>query len=181
MTAPIAIIGAGPCGLTLANLLDRNNINYVLYERDSASAPIEHRKAGVGGTLDLHAKSGQRALRSAGLFEEFKKHARYDATGFALLKSDGEEVIRVGEGRDAPEIDRHQLRQMLLDSVPAEKIQWDHGLKSVDKNGEGLWRINFVDGSKAEGFKLIVGSDGAWSKVRPAVSQTFTRHSWTKY
>lgn len=169
MTPSIAIVGAGPCGLTLARLLERNNIDYVVYERDVASAPANHRKAGVGGSLDLHPGSGQKALQLAGLFEEFQKHARYDATGFALLTSDGEFQMRVGEGRDAPEIDRHQLRQMLLDSVPSERIEWDHGLKAVEKTAEGRWALKFTNGSKVEGFKLIVGTDGAWSKVRPVV------------
>lgn len=175
MTPPIAIIGAGPCGLTLARLLERNNVNYVLYERDAASAPAHHRKVGVGGSLDLHPGSGQSALEAAGLLDEFKKHARYDATGFILANQDAEVKLSIGEGRDAPEIDRHQLRQMLLDSVSAENIRWDHGVKAVEKGKAGGWAIRFANGSDAEGFKLVMGADGAWSKVRPRVSHHFTQ------
>lgn len=189
MTPPIAIIGAGPCGLTLARLLERNNIDYVLYERDIASASAHHKKIGVGGSLDLHPGTGQRALEVAGLFDQFKKHARYDATGFKVATQDGEIKLSIGEGRDAPEIDRSQLRQMLLDSVSAANLQWDHGVKAVERdNSSAGWNIKFANGSSQGGFKLVVGTDGAWSKVRPVVRKrpfrpscldldTYTAHS----
>lgn len=171
MTPSIAIIGAGPCGLTLARLLERNNIDYILYERDAASAPAHHKKIGVGGSLDLHPTTGQKALEVAGLFHEFRKHARWDATGFRIATQDGGIKLSIGEGRDAPEIDRSQLRQMLLDSVSAEKLQWDHGVKAVERDDEEPgWRIKFANGRSEGGFKLVVGTDGAWSKVRPVVS-----------
>lgn len=170
MAPPIAIIGAGPCGLTLARLLDRDNIAYIIYERDVASAPARHSKIGVGGSLDLHPGSGQRALEAAGLFQEFKRHARYDATQFILATQDAEVKFSIGEGRDAPEIDRSQLRQMLLDAVPAERIKWDHGVKRVEMSAnDETWGIEFANGSRVDGFKLVVGTDGAWSKVRPVV------------
>lgn len=45
----VAIIGGGPVGLTMANLLQQNGIDITVYERD------ENPKARVwGGTLDLH-------------------------------------------------------------------------------------------------------------------------------
>jgi hypothetical protein len=91
---------------------------------------------------------------------------------------------RFGEGRDAPEIDRLQLRQLLLGSIPAHKIQWGHGVRSierkVDKGPGGRDNgcvIHFANGSLATGFKLIVGADGGWSKVRPLVSQSNPKSS----
>ena len=67
----IAIIGAGPSGLTLANLLQQYNILFTVYEFETGA-----NERNQGGTLDLHAESGQLALREAGLYEEFKKYAR---------------------------------------------------------------------------------------------------------
>ena len=47
----VAIIGGGPVGLTMANLLQQNGIDITVYERD------ENPKARVwGGTLDLQDK-----------------------------------------------------------------------------------------------------------------------------
>ncbi len=50
----VAIIGAGPVGLTLARLLQQHGVAVTVYERDAnAQARI------WGGTLDLEAETGQ--------------------------------------------------------------------------------------------------------------------------
>ncbi|WP_345990249.1 NAD(P)-binding protein [Chryseobacterium sp. Chry.R1] len=57
----IAIIGGGPGGLTLANLLQINKAEVQVYERD------EHKDVRVqGATLDLHEESGLEALKEPG-------------------------------------------------------------------------------------------------------------------
>lgn len=62
----VAIIGAGPVGLTMARLLKQEDINVTVYERDKdAQARI------WGGTLDLHKTSGQEAMKKAGLLESY--------------------------------------------------------------------------------------------------------------
>ena len=162
-TPAIAIIGGGPCGLTLARLLEQKGIDYVVYERDEKD---ENRP---GGSLDLHPKTGQHALKEAGLFEEFQKHARYDDTVFSLADKLGNRLLEVGQGRDAPEIDRSQLRQILLDSIPEEKVKWGHALVSAAAGEDKRPVLEFANGVVTSGFKLVVGADGAWSKVRPAV------------
>ncbi|KAI8317377.1 Monooxygenase asqM [Colletotrichum sp. SAR11_240] len=126
---PIAIIGGGPCGLVLARLLEQNDIDYVVYERDANSTPTPMYQ---GGTLDLHPTSGQQALKDAGLFEEFKKLARFDATRFVIQNTTCTLKQDFGEGRDAPEIDRYQLRQMLLDSIPSHKVHWNHAVQGIE-------------------------------------------------
>ncbi|KAK3324931.1 hypothetical protein B0H66DRAFT_547117 [Apodospora peruviana] len=161
MVAPIAIIGGGPSGLTLARLLEVKGIDYVVYERDDAEPSVPQ-----GGSLDLHPDSGQLALKQAGLFDEFLKHARYDATVFNILDKNGTSLLKIGDGRDAPEIDRPMLRKILLESIPKEKILWGHGVKSVDRDQEGKVVVTFQNGKTETGFKLLVGADGAWSKTR---------------
>ena len=170
ISSPIAIIGAGPCGLTFARLLERSNIDCIVYERDPPAAPELHHKIGVGGSLDIHTGTGQEALERCGLLEEFKKLARYDATELVIADQAGVTKRKVGPNRDAPEIDRTQLRQLLLNSIPAEKINWDHGVKAVSRDeSSGGWTLKFANDSTASGFRLIVGADGAWSKIRPLV------------
>ncbi|KAE8382309.1 FAD/NAD(P)-binding domain-containing protein [Aspergillus bertholletiae] len=172
----IAIIGAGPSGLVFARLLELGGItDYVIYERDESATPGPWQQ---GGTLDLHGPSGQLALKRAGLFEKFSRNlARWEASGLRLVDSTGATVIQMGEGRDAPEIDRLQLRQFLLDSVPAHKIRWGHAVRTVERNAnvgrastDNGCIIHFVNGTSASGFRLIVGADGAWSKVRPLLT-----------
>lgn len=66
-----------------------------------------------GGTLDLHAGSGQAALQAAGLLEEFLARSRPEGQDGRLLDHSGdvlfEEVTADGEAFN-PEIDRGDLR-----------------------------------------------------------------------
>ncbi|CAJ0548583.1 Ff.00g021960.m01.CDS01 [Fusarium sp. VM40] len=172
---PIAIIGGGPCGLTLARLLETAGINYVVFERDASPTSTLRSQ---GGTLDIHNKTGQEALRRAGLHGQFKSLARCDATTMTLMDSQGGSRASFGDdnGEERPEIDRQQLRQILLDSIPAERIRWGKTINSVDRKedehrgGAYAWTLNFRDGSTESGFRLIVGADGAWSKIRPLIT-----------
>lgn len=165
MTAPsIAIIGGGPCGLTLARLLECEGIEYVVYERDESETSNR-----VGGSLDIHPETGQDALRQGGLFEDFKRYARYDDTVFTLADTSGEKLLHMGQDRDAPEIDRIQLRQILLDSIPKDKIKWGHHLQSATVGEDNRPVLQFANGVVETGFKLVVGADGAWSKIRRMV------------
>lgn len=175
MPSPIAIVGAGPCGLTFARLLHNAGVDYVVFERDASPEPTSRYQ---GGTLDVHGQTGQEALRRAGLHAEFEKLARRDATTMTVQDAHGNHRGTFGEGRDAPEIDRLQLRQILLDSLPADRIRWGKALRSVQRDGQrkqsdptGLV-LHFTDGSTETGFRLVVGADGAWSKLRQLVSDS---------
>ena len=72
-------------------------------------------------------------------------------------------------GKDRPEVDRGQLRQMLLDSLPEGIVRWEHELSAVQPKDDGTFELVFRSGA-SERFDLIVGADGAWSRVRPLVS-----------
>ncbi|KAJ6089638.1 hypothetical protein N7467_004854 [Penicillium canescens] len=167
---PIAIIGGGPSGLTFARLLETANINYTIFERDTSPQPSARFQ---GGTLDLHSETGQAALRRAGLTDEFEKLARRNAMTMTIQDAYGNHRSVFDEVRDAPEIDRLQLRRMLLDSIPMERVRWGKTLASVE-NGTSESKVrraagialHFADGTVERGFRLVVGADGAWSRLR---------------
>ena len=71
---------------------------------------------------------------------------------------------------DRPEIDRRDLRLMLLGAVPKEKIQWGRKIKEVQKQDDGKMAVRFTNGSTESDIRLVVGADGAWSKCRRLVS-----------
>ncbi|TFB01489.1 Tetracycline resistance protein from transposon Tn4351/Tn4400 [Trichoderma ghanense] len=177
MSVPtIAILGGGPSGLSLARLLEVNNIDYVVYERD-ASPEVETQ----GGSLDIHSKSGQLVLKEAALFEEFKKYARWDDSKSIVQDKTGTTLLEFGEGDDAPEIDRAALRKILLESIPPSKIKWNHAVASVERNASGEFAVNFKNGGSATGFKLVVGADGAWSKARHLLTHAKPQYSGKHY
>lgn len=71
--------------------------------------------------------------------------------------------------RGRPEIDRLQLRQFLLRSLNENTVKWSSKLRSIDEK-DGKFTLNF-DHGKESGFDLVVGADGAWSKVRAVLSE----------
>ncbi|KAF9630292.1 hypothetical protein BFW01_g854 [Lasiodiplodia theobromae] len=175
MTPEIAIVGGGPSGLALAAILERKGLgNYIVYERGSEHVPPR------GGCLDLHPGSGQRAMKEAGVYDEFKRMSRDGpATIHEVWDFDGNQVTGWGEGRDAPEIDRFKLRQALLTAIPKEKVVWDTMVESAERGADGQVVLTFADGSTRSGFKLVVGADGVNSKIRHLVHPVkpiFTRH-----
>lgn len=167
---PIAIMGAGPAGLLLGRLLHLSAIPFTIYESDESSS-----SRGQGGTLDLHTDTGLAAIKKAGLWTSFTQHARYDGEAFTIVDDQFTVFFQKAGSTDEsnsggrPEIDRRKLRQILLESVPTEHIRWGKKLRevvSIEDREKETFELHFVDGTTASGFSLVVGADGAWSKVR---------------
>ncbi len=159
----IAIVGGGPGGLMLARLLQLRGLSPVVFERDADAGERPQ-----GGSLDLHGETGQRALRLADLEAEFAEAARPEHQGDRLYDVDGNLLYDRDEaGDDRPEIDRTALRQILLDSLAPGTVQWGSRITRIAPDGEG-WEV--VGDGLRERFDLVVGADGAWSCVRPLLS-----------
>ena len=160
----IAIVGGGPCGLALAGILERAGFDYIVYERGSQD------EVPRGGCLDLHTGSGQRACREAGCFDEMRKYGRLgDATEAWVWDHNGNRIDSWGKDRDAPELDRHQIKLALLTTIPPEKILWNKEVAKSTRDEKGRVTLHFAEGSTATGFKLVVGADGVRSKIRHLV------------
>lgn len=167
----IAITGAGPVGLTLARLLLQSSIsssvNITIYEKDVSRTS----RTSLGGTLDLHSTTGLAAIRQMNVWDEFLKYARFEGEEIRISDLNGTVYVHQTEapqlkGFEArPEIDRVRLMEVLLESVPDSLIRWGKALTEVIREDD-QWQLKFGDGSTAGPFDLIVGADGAWSKVR---------------
>lgn len=162
----IAIIGAGPGGLTLARILHLHGIAATVYEREEH--PLSRPQ---GGTLDLHEDSGLLALDRAKLSDAFLSIARYDDQGSRLLDKDARVLFddQDASGGNRPEVDRTALRALLLGSVPQATVRWNATLLGLEDAGEGRWNLQFEHGCEGP-FDWVVGADGTWSRVRPFVS-----------
>jgi 2-polyprenyl-6-methoxyphenol hydroxylase-like FAD-dependent oxidoreductase len=174
MSSPtrIAIIGAGLGGLTLARILQfrkSSNISFTIYESDF-DASI---RASLGGSLDLKYESGQWAMKEAGLHAEFIKLSRPIGDHMRILDKTGKvhhEETDTGTAFYNPEIDRAQLRSLILDSLEPGTVQWGHKATLVRKDpATHKYTIEFASGVAEENVDIVVGADGAWSRVRPLV------------
>ncbi|MEU1035351.1 NAD(P)/FAD-dependent oxidoreductase [Streptomyces mirabilis] len=176
--ARISIIGAGPGGLTCARILQQHGIPVTVYDRDS-----EVSSRNQGGSLDLHKEDGQLALREAGLLEEFFALARLESQEMRRMEPAGRVLAHhlPGEGETvSPEIDRGQLRDLLLGSLADGTVQWGRTLESVSGPADGPRTLTFADGTAVEA-DLVIGADGACSRVRTAVSPATPRYTGVSF
>ncbi|MER5926916.1 FAD-dependent oxidoreductase [Streptomyces mirabilis] len=178
VNARISIIGAGPGGLTCARILQQHGIPVTVYDRDP-----EVNSRNQGGSLDLHEEDGQLALREAGLLEEFFALARLESQEMRRMDPEGRVLAHhlpdAGE-TVSPEIDRGQLRDLLLGSLAAGTVQWGRTLASVSGPADGPRTLTFADGTAVEA-DLVIGADGAFSRVRTAVSSATPHYTGVSF
>jgi 2-polyprenyl-6-methoxyphenol hydroxylase-like FAD-dependent oxidoreductase len=166
MNTPVTIVGAGLGGLVLARVLHVHNIPATVYEAEPSPTARTQ-----GGMLDIHDFNGQQALQAAGLMDEFRGLILEGRQATRVLDRNGTVLLdEPDDGTDLrPEVHRGELRRMLLDSLPDNTVRWDHKVTGVRALGEGRHELAFADGSTAT-TNLLVGADGAWSRVRPLLT-----------
>lgn len=163
----IAVIGGGPGGLALARVLQCRGVSCTVFERDGSVVARPQ-----GGTLDMQAASGQVALRTAGLLAEFLARSRPEGQDSRMLDKTGQVMLEhnaAPDDTDKPEIDRGQLRELLLDALAPGTVRCNSDVNSITEHPAGGYAIQLADGS-THLADVVIGADGAWSKVRPLLS-----------
>lgn len=177
MSPHVTIVGAGLGGLTLARVLHVHGITATIYEAEPSAAARTQ-----GGQLDVHDDDGQVALRAAGLFDRFRDIIHVGGEATRVL--DKHATVLLDEPDDGtggrPEVMRGQLRQILLDSLPADTIRWGAKVTAVRAVGDGTHELTFADHPGVT-TELLVGADGAWSRVRPLLSSAVPTYVGTTY
>ncbi|WP_210619116.1 FAD-dependent oxidoreductase [Mammaliicoccus lentus] len=158
----IAIVGGGPGGLMLGLLLQRQGFSFTIYERG-----YQNMHSDRGGSLDIHDDSGQLPLKEAGIFETFRKHARYEGEDTRIVSKDGEILYdedAEGEG-NRPEIDRGKLCDIIMEQIHPENIKYGFKFEKLTQRDNGEVELVFENGTTVM-TDLVIGADGAFSQIR---------------
>ncbi|MEU4563692.1 NAD(P)/FAD-dependent oxidoreductase [Actinoplanes sp. NPDC023936] len=177
MTTHVTIVGAGLGGLTLARVLHLHGVPVTVYDADASPDARAQ-----GGQLDLHEHNGQRALEIAGLTEEFRSIIHEGGGAQRVLDQHGTVLAELlDDGSMArPEALRGDIRRILLESLPAHTVQWGKKLLFATPLGDGHHELSFADGSTVT-TGILVGADGAWSKVRALLSDQKPAYAGMSY
>ncbi|MTH17379.1 NAD(P)-binding protein [Flavobacterium sp. LC2016-01] len=170
----IAVIGAGPVGLTMAILLQQKGIDVTVYERDkNAQTRI------WGGTLDLHKGSGQDAMKKAGLLERYFELAI--PMGRTVADQNGKTLFKYNttpeEAKDNPEINRNDLRKLLLNSLKNDTVVWNSKVNELEAK-DGKWILHF-ENNKTETADFVIGANGGMSAIRKYITDAEVEETGT--
>lgn len=166
----IAIVGAGPGGLTLGLLLHNRDIPFTVY--DLRPRPDEEEIAAPCGMLDLHEGSGLAAIHACGLYDDFLALTGECEEAAKVVDKNADILHQDSGGVQArPEIARNKLSGLLLSKLPAESVRHNTKLLSTRRD-PGIGQVTLelestIDGTIAWATcDCVVGADGAWSRVR---------------
>jgi 2-polyprenyl-6-methoxyphenol hydroxylase-like FAD-dependent oxidoreductase len=176
-TAPVAVVGAGLGGLTLARVLHLHGVPVTVYEADTSAGARTQ-----GGQLDLHEENGQRALELAGLAEGYRAIVHQGGGAQRVVDPQGTVLAELPDDGSLtrPEALRGDIRRLLLDALPAGTVQWGKKLRTATPYAQGGYELVFADGSTVT-TDVLVGADGTWSKVRRLLSAETPTYAGMSY
>ncbi|KAJ1324129.1 FAD dependent monooxygenase [Microdochium nivale] len=170
----VVIVGGGITGLTLALMLERLGVDYVLLEAYSSMTPD------VGASIAL-APNGLRILDQLGCYEDLERVSALMTTtcirdakhgGKRIMTREAGPELKARHGYPTSILSRHKLVTVLYDHVQSKermlvnrKVVRIESSVEAGSESEGPARVHTADGDVFEA-QLVVGADGVRSFVR---------------
>lgn len=184
MRTSVAIVGAGPTGLTLALALANYGIDFKLIDSKAVISPLSKALGIQARTLEL--------LEDLGAVSPFLEQGK--ANGKINLfvsgkKKGGFDLSAIGEGFSAYPymltLPQNQTEEILAQKVEelGQKIHWSTALVALEQNTQGVHLQLKNPEGELEHLQAdyLVGCDGARSKVRHELELPFEGGTDSRY
>ncbi|MGH2455216.1 MAG: FAD-dependent monooxygenase [Candidatus Limnocylindria bacterium] len=179
LDAQVAVIGAGPVGLTLAGRLAQHGVRTVLLEQAS-------RHAGQGSRALCMQRETLEIWARLGVGQQVAERGVEWDVGRTYFR--GRELFsvrlpgRAGDHFPAfVNISQTEVEQLLLGGLAHLQrldLRWDHRLTGIAQDGDGVTlTCQTAEGSRRLRVEHLVGADGAHSTVRHLLGMGFPGHS----
>jgi 3-(3-hydroxy-phenyl)propionate hydroxylase len=180
LDAQVAVVGAGPVGMTLAGRLAQQGVSVLLLEQHP-------RHTGEGSKALCMQRETLEIWARLGIGEEVAKRGVQWNVGRTYFR--GRELFQVrlpSSNRDHfppfVNINQTEVEEMLLRRIAELRevdLRWSHRLVGIAQDAEGVTvRCETPDGEKTLRVAYLVGTDGAHSAVRRATGMGFPGHSF---
>ncbi|KUJ19502.1 FAD/NAD(P)-binding domain-containing protein [Mollisia scopiformis] len=160
----VIIVGGGIAGLTLANALERGNIDYVLLEARGDIAPQ------VGASIGI-LPNGSRIFDQMGMYETLEPYAvRPDGDivwvrGKKINTTYAGDLLKARFGYRPLFMEREKVLRIMYENLrDKSKIQINARCKTIEHSEQGV-TVKCEDGKEYKG-DVVVGADGVHSFVR---------------
>jgi 3-(3-hydroxy-phenyl)propionate hydroxylase len=174
----VAIIGYGPAGATLANLLGQYGLSVLVLEREAEIYPLPRAIHFDGEVM--------RVFETAGLRAEVQAISRPGLKGMYFNNAAGETLlIRAGTSERGPHgcANNHYFHQPELEAVlraglrryPQVEVRTRHEVSAIEDGREhATLQVKDLQHERAYSVKAryVVGCDGARSMARKAIGTT---------
>ncbi|WP_083745415.1 bifunctional 3-(3-hydroxy-phenyl)propionate/3-hydroxycinnamic acid hydroxylase [Variovorax sp. KK3] len=168
----VAIVGLGPTGATLANLLGMAGLSVLVLDKEAGVFPLPRAIHFDGEVM--------RVFQNLGLREAVLERARPGTQGMHFVNAAGETMlIRGGTAALGPHgcannyyFHQPELEALLRDGLarfPNVSVRLRHALEAISDDGDGVrLTVRSLDDDRACRFsaRYVVGADGARSLVR---------------
>jgi 2-polyprenyl-6-methoxyphenol hydroxylase-like FAD-dependent oxidoreductase len=179
MDAQVAVIGAGPIGLTLAGRLAQRGVRTVLLEQSGGLS-------GEGSRAICMQRETLEIWQRLGVGESIARRGVQWRIGRTYFRDRELFSVELPSSRDDHfppfvNISQSEAEEILLErlrALPSLEVRWEHRLTGIAQDADGVTlSCDTPEGARQLRVAYLVGTDGAHSSVRRLLGMGFPGHS----